>query len=62
LIKKSLKKRALRIIVGGGDGSVSIIIEKMISFGINIEYTPIGVLPLGTGNDLSRVLGWGSSI
>jgi len=50
------------VIVGGGDGSISITIEKMINFGINLEYTPIGVLPFGTGNDLSRVLGWGSSI
>jgi len=50
------------VIVGGGDGSVSSTIERIINIGINLDFITIGVLPLGTGNDFSRVLGWGGSV
>ena len=48
----------LRIIVGGGDGTVGSILDQ-------VRRTPflhrphIATLPLGTGNELSRVLKWG---
>jgi len=53
-----------RIIACGGDGTVSwmnSIFDKFLKNGIitREEVPPIGVIPLGTGNDLSRVLGWG---
>jgi diacylglycerol kinase (ATP) len=41
----------------GGDGTVSALAEAVRLAGISL---PIGVIPLGTGNDLARSLGWGT--
>lgn len=45
----------------GGDGTLMGVVEGMMSTGININDPRIlfSVVPFGTGNDLSQVLGWG---
>lgn len=40
------------VIIGGGDGSVNAAIEGLLE-----THLPIGVLPLGTANNLARTLG-----
>src|SRR4051812_19186273 len=40
------------VVVGGGDGTVSAAAEGLLEAGL-----PLGVLPLGTANDLARTLG-----
>jgi len=47
------------VIVGGGDGSIMWAVQEMIKADIDFEKCPIGTIPFGTGNDFSRVLGWG---
>ncbi|KIH61818.1 diacylglycerol kinase catalytic domain protein [Ancylostoma duodenale] len=47
----------VRLVVAGGDGTISNVLEMLEEFQ---KKPPMAVLPLGTGNDLSRVLGWGS--
>jgi len=49
----------LRVIVGGGDGSIMWAVQEMIKVDIDFDKCPIGTIPFGTGNDFSRVLGWG---
>lgn len=46
-------------IVCGGDGTVMWVVTEMVKNGINVKNVPIGIVPLGTGNDFSRSLGWG---
>lgn len=47
-----------RILVAGGDGTIGWILNEISRK--NIQPIPeVCILPIGTGNDLSRVLGWG---
>ncbi len=47
-----------QVLICGGDGTVSWIISALEKMELK-RWPPIGILPLGTGNDLARVHGWG---
>ncbi|XP_062576598.1 diacylglycerol kinase delta-like [Saccostrea cucullata] len=49
-----------RILVCGGDGSVGWVLSEIDKLDLH-KQCQMGVLPFGTGNDLARVLGWGST-
>ena len=51
-------KEELKILIGGGDGSVFSIIEDLYNEKINLEKCIFGAMPLGTGNDLSNAMGF----
>ncbi|XP_055453530.1 diacylglycerol kinase kappa [Psammomys obesus] len=48
-----------RVLVCGGDGSVSWVLSTIDAFELH-DRCQLAVIPLGTGNDLARVLGWGA--
>lgn len=62
--KTILENPALRVVICGGDGSVSWIVTLLMNYygktrtqGVNRP--PAAIIPLGTGNDMSRTLNWG---
>ncbi|XP_072932000.1 diacylglycerol kinase epsilon-like [Epargyreus clarus] len=47
-----------RVLVGGGDGSAAWLLGALAA--VPHVRAAVGILPMGTGNDLSRSLGWGA--
>ncbi|KAI9914173.1 hypothetical protein PsorP6_004943 [Peronosclerospora sorghi] len=58
-LRQFIELPRLRLLVCGGDGTVGWILSALDELGAPRQ-PPIAVLPLGTGNDLARVLGWGA--
>lgn len=52
------KDKNVRVLIGGGDGTVQWVISEAISHEINFEKVIFGVLPIGTGNDFAASVGW----
>jgi len=57
-LRQFLELPRLRVLVCGGDGTAKWIMNCLEDIGPEC-WPPIAILPLGTGNDLARVLGWG---
>jgi diacylglycerol kinase (ATP) len=49
-----------RVIICGGDGTIPWVLAELLGAGVKLERVVIGIIPIGTGNDFSRSLGWGS--
>lgn len=52
--------KEIKVLIGGGDGTVLILVEEFQARNINLAKCVFGHVPLGTGNDLSNALGFGS--
>lgn len=48
-------------IISGGDGTVLWVVSLVGRQGIDLNKITFGIIPIGTGNDFSRCLGWGGS-
>src|SRR5579863_3726725 len=51
------RRKIDRVVIGGGDGTLNRVLEALIEFKL-----PVGILPLGTANDLAATLGIPQSI
>ena len=49
-----------RVIVCGGDGTIPWVLSEILNMGMNLMNIVFGILPIGTGNDFRRSLGWGT--
>ncbi|KAG6589732.1 Diacylglycerol kinase 7, partial [Cucurbita argyrosperma subsp. sororia] len=56
-------RQRMRVMVAGGDGTVGWVLGSLAELYKQDRkpVLPVGIIPLGTGNDLSRSFGWGGS-
>ncbi|GLJ11862.1 hypothetical protein SUGI_0178740 [Cryptomeria japonica] len=56
-------RNRLRIMVAGGDGTVGWVLGSVSDLHLENHkpLPPVGIIPLGTGNDLARSFGWGGT-
>ena len=54
LTRRAVEENYDQIIVAGGDGTVNAVVDTLMDVGGDVR---VGVLPVGTGNDLVRTLG-----
>lgn len=57
----AVDRGATRLVIAGGDGTVSEAVSGLLSCG-RADAVEIGLLPLGTGRDFARVLGLGTDL
>lgn len=48
----------MRVVICGGDGSVLWVVQELIDKGVDLDQIIFGIIPIGTGNDFSRTIGW----
>ncbi|EGG18313.1 diacylglycerol kinase [Cavenderia fasciculata] len=57
LLEHPQDQNRIRLLVCGGDGTVGWVLQVLKKY--NLPPLPISIIPLGTGNDMARSLGWG---
>ncbi|AFZ79366.1 diacylglycerol kinase, putative [Theileria equi strain WA] len=58
LVSEKRADDGIKVIIAGGDGSLTWVISEVEKHGISTEDIVFGIVPYGTGNDFARAVKW----